>query len=87
MPTALPAQSTDRVIVSASRWPPVAEVVQRAVANDDLRHQHRLDMECDQILSIQHLNTTGKIFRRKHLRLVHREGAYFSFYVQDGFSP
>ena len=87
MAAALQARSADRVIVSANRWPSVAEVVQRAIANDDLRHQHRLDMECDQILSVQHLNAAGKVFKRKHLRLIHREGAYFSFYVQDGFSP
>ena len=78
----LQTQPTDRVIVSANRWPPVAEIVQRAVANDDLRHQHRLGMECDQVLSIQHLNGAGKVFKRKHLRLIHQETAYFTYFVR-----
>ena len=82
----LHAGTADRVVVTASALPPVQEIVQRAVANDELRHQHRLPMECDQILTTQHLDEQGEVIKTKTAHLVHREGAEFAYFVR-GDSP
>ena len=76
-------QTTDRVVVTASGLPPVQDIVQRAVANDDLRHQHRLPLECDQILTTERLDAAGEVFKTKTVRLIHREGAAFALFAKE----
>ena len=76
-------QTAERLIVTAPRWPAVQEIVQRAVANDDLRHQHRLALECDQILTTERLDADGAVSKTKTVRLIHREGSEFAFFAKD----
>ena len=84
---ALPsAKSADRVVVTAPALPSVQEIVQRAVANDERRHEHRLSMECDQLLTTQHLDAQGTVTKTKTAHVVHREGAEFAYFAK-GDSP
>ena len=78
------AQSADRVVVTAPAGPSAQEIVRRAVANDALRHQHRLALECDQRLTVERLDEAGTVFKTKRFHLVHREGAAFAYFVNDG---
>lgn len=49
------------------------EIVQRAVANDELRREHRLGSECDQVITTERLHEAGDVFKTKTVRIVHRE--------------
>ena len=59
--------------------PPAQEIVQRAVANDELRRQHRLALECDQTITTDRLDESGKVLKSKQARVVHREGRAFTY--------
>ncbi len=70
----LGAQTPTRVVVSAKGvGPSLYEIVLKAVANDELRHEHRLGLECDQIITTERLRETGEVFKSKIARIVHRE--------------
>ena len=71
--TTLHAQRTARVVVTGERIPAVQEIVRRAVANDALRHQHRLALACDQVLTTERLDEAGTVFKTKTAHLVYQE--------------
>ena len=71
---ALRAQTSNGVVVTAKApGPTVDEIVQRAVANDELRREHRLRLECDQIITTDRLDEAGQVFKTKTVRIIHRE--------------
>ncbi len=71
---ALRAQTSAGVVVTAKApGPTVDEIVQRAVANDQLRREHRLRLECDQIITTDRLDDSGQVLKTKTVRIVHRE--------------
>ena len=80
----LRAQSGDRVVVTAPAGPSAQEIVRRAVANDALRHQHRVAMESGQLLTVERLDEADAVIKTKRFRLVHREDAAFAYFVDDG---
>ena len=55
------------------------EIVQRAVANDELRRQHRLGLESDQTITTERLDETGKVFKTKTVHVLHRESREFVY--------
>jgi hypothetical protein len=59
--------------VTAKALPSVPEIVQKAIANDEVRHQHRLALVCDQIITTERLDASGEVFKKKTVRIVHRE--------------
>ena len=65
------AQSAAPVVVTA---PSAEEIVRRAVANDELRRQHRLALECDLTITTERLDASGNVFKTKTVRVVHRDG-------------
>ncbi len=75
----LPAQDARRVIVTAPPLPSVQEIVRRALANDELRRQHRLALVCDQTITTERLDDQGEVFKSKTLHVPYREGAGISF--------
>ena len=70
----LHAQKTPRVVVTAPDLPSVQEIVQRALANDDLRRQHRLALVCNELLTVERLDDQGNVFKSKTLHVRHHEG-------------
>jgi hypothetical protein len=71
---ALQAQTPEGVVVTAKSFgPSVDEIVQRAVANDELRRAHRSRLECDQIITTERLDDSGQVFKTKTVRIIHRE--------------
>ena len=76
----------DRVVVTARALPSAEEIMRRGVANDELRRQHRLRWECDQIITTQHLDEAGAVTKPKMARVVHQEGSE-SAYFREGDSP
>jgi hypothetical protein len=68
----LSAQTQGTVIVTAP-GPSLTDIVQRAVDNDELRRQHRLPLECDQIITTERLDETGTVFKKKTARVVYHE--------------
>ena len=75
----LRAQNPPRVIVTAPPLPSVEEIVRRALANDDLRREHRLGLVCDQMITVARLDDRGEVFKSKILHLRHREGTEISY--------
>ncbi len=65
------AQSAAPVIVTA---PSAEEIVRRAIANDELRRQHRLALECDLTITTERLDSSGNVFKAKTVHVVHRDG-------------
>ncbi len=77
---ALHAETTSkRVIVTATAFPSVQEILQRALANDELRRQHRLALECDQTITTERLDDKGEVFKHKTVRITHREEPEFAY--------
>ena len=83
----LRAEPSDRVVVTASAGPSAQEIVQRAVANDDLRHQHRFGLVCDQLLTTERLDEAGTAFKTKTRHLIHREDAAFALFEKTDMPP
>ena len=67
------------MIVTAPPLPSVQEIVQRALANDDLRRQHRLALVCDQTITMERLDDRGEVFKSKTLHVLHRESVGISY--------
>ena len=70
---------TTRIVVTGKAPPSVQEIVQRAVANDELRRQHRLGLECDQILTTERLDEAGTVFKTKTAHVLYREGQELAY--------
>ena len=88
LPTALQAQTTaKRVTVTASPVPSVQEIVQRALANDELRRQHRLALECDQTITVDRLDERGEAFKSKTLHTVYREKPALAYATDVDLPP
>ena len=66
-------QTSERVVITGEGPPDVNEIVQRAVANDEQRHEHRLGFACDQIVTTERLDKAGTVFKTKTAHLVHHE--------------
>ena len=79
-------RGADRVVVTARALPSAEEIMRRGVANDELRRQHRLRWECDQVITTQHLDATGAVTKTKTAHVVHQEGTEFA-YFREGDSP
>ena len=77
---ALGAQPPESVIVTAKApGLTVQEIVQRAVANDELRSEHRRQLECVQVITTERLDESGKVFKTKTVRVEHRETPTFAY--------
>ena len=73
-------------VVVAAPAVDVQEIVRRAIANDELRRQHRLALECDQIITTERLDESGQRLqnqdgprrstREPGLRLFRRRGSH-----------
>ena len=61
-----------RIVVTGKAPPSVQEIVQRAVANDELRREHRLALECDQLLTTERLDEAGTVFKTKTAHVLYR---------------
>ncbi len=77
---ALHAETTSRrIIVTAQAPPSVQEIMQRALANDELRRQHRLALECDQTIITERLDDKGDLLKHKSVRITHCEEPEFAY--------
>ncbi len=71
---AQPSGDVPRLVITATAIPSAPEIVRRAVANDELRRQHRAALECDQIITTERLDASDTVFKSKTVRIVYREG-------------
>lgn len=55
----------------AETAPPVSEIVQKAVARDDVLRQRRTTFKCDQTVKVDRFDSTGKIIKTDTVRTVH----------------
>ena len=82
--TAVCAQSAAPIIVTALS---AEEIVRRAVANDELRRQHRLALECDQTITTERLDESGDVFKTKTVRVVYRDNCHSSHAIDMDAGP
>jgi hypothetical protein len=59
--------------------PPVREIVQKAVARDDVRRLHRVAFEADQTILTERLDSNGKILSSKTVHMIHHPTAEISY--------
>ena len=76
---ALPPDFKPADLQNAVQQAAASTIVPKAVANDELRRQHRLALECDQTITTDRLDEAGKSFKTKQVRVVHREGHAFAY--------
>ena len=78
--SSLHGQTDPGVVVTAEApGPTVREIVQRAVANDELRVGHRRLLECEQVITTDRLDEGGRVFKTKTVRVQHRESPAFAY--------
>ena len=78
------AQSAATVVVSALS---AEEIVRRAVANDELRRQHRLTLKCDQIITTERLDKSGNVFKTKTVRVAYHDGRSPAYPIDADAGP
>jgi hypothetical protein len=59
--------------------PPVREIVQKAIAQDDARRARRVAFEADQTVLTEHLDLDGKVLSSKTVHLIHHPTKEISF--------
>ena len=75
------AQQTPTPVATPEAAPalPIAEFIQRVIASDELRRQHRLALECDETIRTERLDEHDKVVSTKTLYLLGGETKDISY--------
>ena len=77
-----PLRGVEPAVVPAATGAPapsVHEIVQRAVAQDNVRRLRRVALECEQNILTEQLDPAGKVVKSKTVRMVYHPTANISF--------